>query len=106
MTTGSRPRFSVRVGLSEAPEHDGTFEGVPRHLLVPLQEWVDDALRYQGRPLDDEARAVCLRLRISPGCQGGLSLSSSTFLPLLTKTVDAQLLDVVDEVLRTPTLGE
>ncbi|MFE6270439.1 hypothetical protein ACFVQ9_16855 [Streptomyces goshikiensis] len=37
MTTGSRPRFSVRVGLTPAPDFDGPFEGVPEHLLGPLQ---------------------------------------------------------------------
>ncbi|WP_437033518.1 hypothetical protein [Streptomyces sp. enrichment culture] len=66
MTTGSRPRFSVRVGLAAAPEHDGPFDDVPEHLLAPLQRWVHRALTYQGRDDDSKAQPICLRLRIPP----------------------------------------
>ncbi|MET9058611.1 hypothetical protein ABZX99_12435 [Streptomyces antibioticus] len=103
MTTGSRPRFSVRIGLSEAPEHDGPFEDVPQHLLTPLQTWVDDALRYQGYPQENDARAVCLRLRISadPSVR-----NDSAYIQPLAMAVGPLLLDVVDEVLRLPDLEE
>ncbi|MER7108798.1 hypothetical protein [Streptomyces sp. NPDC000229] len=40
MTTGSRPRFSVRTGLAAAPDRDGPFDDVPAHLLAPLQKAV------------------------------------------------------------------
>ncbi|MCI3272096.1 hypothetical protein [Streptomyces cylindrosporus] len=103
MTTGSRPRFSVRVGLSEAPEHDGPFEDVPRHLLTPLQTWVNDSLRYQGYAQESEARAICLRLRISAD-QSVHSHYDSAYLRSLREAVGTQLLDVVDEILRLPDL--
>ncbi|MEV5308770.1 hypothetical protein [Streptomyces diastaticus] len=54
MTTAPRPRFSVRAGLADAPEHDGPYEGVPDHLLTPLQNWVEEALSYGGGVLDTE----------------------------------------------------
>ncbi|MFE1935927.1 hypothetical protein ACFW95_37220 [Streptomyces sp. NPDC059474] len=98
MTTGSRPRFSVRVGLTAAPEHDGPFEDVPEHLLVPLQRWVDNALSYQGHPQDDKARSICLRLRIPPSLD---RYGEEQYVRPLAQAVGPQLLDVVDEVLRS-----
>ncbi|MGA5376007.1 hypothetical protein ACPCSD_33945 [Streptomyces griseoincarnatus] len=92
MTTGSRPRFSVRIGLAAAPEHDGPFEDVPKHLLAPLQEWVADTLD------EDHAKPVCLRLRI-PALTDPRYRQPQYRLPL-AQAVGTQLLDVVDEVLR------
>lgn len=92
MTTGSRPRFSVRIGLAAAPEHDGPFEDVPKHLLAPLQGWVADTLD------EDHARPVCLRLRI-PALTDPRYRQPQYRLPL-AQAVGTQLLDVVDEVLR------
>jgi hypothetical protein len=96
MTTGSRPRFSVRVGLTAAPEHDGPFDDVPEHLLVPLQKWVTDALSYQGNPQTDKARPICLRLRIPPSRD---RYGKEQYVWPLAQASGPQLLDVVDEVL-------
>ncbi|MGW5609520.1 hypothetical protein ACWEWI_26190 [Streptomyces sp. NPDC003753] len=96
MTTGPRPRFSVRVGLAAAPEHDGPFEDVPEHLLVPLQKWVNDALSYQRHPQNGKARPICLRLRIPPSLD---RYGNEQYVWSLAQTVGPQLLDVVDEVL-------
>ncbi|MEU6934808.1 hypothetical protein AB0A05_37575 [Streptomyces sp. NPDC046374] len=104
MTIAPRPRFSVRIGPTSAPEHDGPFEGVPDRLLVPLQHWVAgalehedfiDALEEEGLYFDEEAaaRAICLQLRIPP------RPGSSMYLDALTSTVGDDLLDVVDAVL-------
>lgn len=90
MTTGSRPRFSVRTGLAAAPEHDGPFDDVPEHLLVPLQKWVADALEYA------EARTICLRLRIPPFMD---QRRRALYIHPLAQAAGAQLLDVVDEML-------
>ncbi|MEW2297078.1 hypothetical protein ABZ719_30995 [Streptomyces sp. NPDC006743] len=98
MTTGSRPRFSVRTGLAPAPQHDGSFENVPEYLLVPLQRWVDSALTYQGSPQDHKARPICLRLRISPSLN---RYGSPNYVQPLAQAAGAQLLDVVDEVLHS-----
>ncbi|MGW2989863.1 hypothetical protein [Streptomyces goshikiensis] len=97
MTTTPRPRFSVRAGLTAVPEHDGPFDDVPAHLIAPLQQWVDETLHVGAQPMGEEARVVCLRLRIpvrAPGFRG------VEFLQALTRSTGAQLLDVVDEVLR------
>jgi hypothetical protein len=93
MTTGSRPRFSVRVGLAAAPEHDGPFDDVPEHLLAPLQQWVAQALS------EEHAMSICLRLRI-PALRDPRHRELRYVLPL-TQSAGARLLDVVDEVLRT-----
>ncbi|MFE9240504.1 hypothetical protein [Streptomyces sp. NPDC007007] len=106
MTTAPRPRFSVRAGLAAPPDHDGPFEDVPEHLLVPLQKWVDDALHWDyRRPKEEEARALCLRLRI-PSIQDPTSFRKADFVRPLAQATGAQLLDVVDEVLQTWTAGE
>ncbi|MEU3394973.1 hypothetical protein [Streptomyces albidoflavus] len=97
MTTAPRPRFSVRAGLADAPEHDGPYEGVPDHLLTPLQNWVEEALSYGGGILDTEtARRLCLRLRMPP--QRGQHQGHEYLMPLIEAT-DVDLLDVVDGVL-------
>lgn len=99
MMSAPRPRFSVRAGLTEAPEHDGPFENVPEHLQQPLQEWVGYALDTDdlGDHTDEEAveRTLCLRLRISPSKQGRFS----TYHAALTTAVGPRLLDVIDAVL-------
>ncbi|WP_327135867.1 hypothetical protein OG311_37815 (plasmid) [Streptomyces sp. NBC_01343] len=91
MTTGSRPRFSVRLGLVPAPEHDGPFEGVPEHLQASLQKWVRSALLL-GRGDDVRAaEALCLRMR--------LVAHRSEYVSTLANTYDFQLLDVIDRLL-------
>ncbi|MFE9743229.1 hypothetical protein [Streptomyces sp. NPDC006477] len=97
MTTAPRPRFSVRAGLAEAPEHDGPFDDVPEHLLGTLQQWVTDTL--QLTPVDfkeAEARAACLRLRIPVASSG---YKGKNYVKALSATSSTQLLDVVDELL-------
>ncbi|MEV7196224.1 hypothetical protein AB0N81_31135 [Streptomyces sp. NPDC093510] len=98
MTTGNRPRFSVRAGLAAAPEHDGPFEDVPKHLLVPLQRWVKGVLHYKGSPMHSTARPICLRLRIAPFSDA--RWAEADYVGPLVRAVGVQLLDVVDEVLR------
>lgn len=96
MTTGSRPRFSVRAGLAAAPEHDGPFEDVPEHLLVPLQTWVESTLSFRGTHQENPARPICLRLRIPPYTDPRHGVR---YVKPLTQTAGTRLLDVVDEVL-------
>ncbi|WP_330480029.1 hypothetical protein [Streptomyces sp. NBC_00724] len=101
MTTTPRLRFSVRAGLTDAPEHDGPFGDVPEHLRPPLQDWVAYALDSQA--LVDDAdedgveRTICLRLRIVPA--EALHLGGSKYHRALTTAVGPRLLDVVDAVL-------
>ncbi|MFJ9597990.1 hypothetical protein ACIRS3_35250 [Streptomyces virginiae] len=91
MTTGSRPRFSVRLGLVPAPEHDGPFQGVPEHLQASLQKWVRSAFDL-GRGDDVRAaEALCLRMR--------LAAHRSDYVSTLADTYDLQLLDVIDRLL-------
>ncbi|MFC7924568.1 hypothetical protein [Streptomyces cinereoruber] len=113
MTIAPRPRFSVRTGLASAPEHDGPFEGVPDHLVVPLQHWVVDALSNEDLIVslsqedsaeetayfdeDSAARAVCLRLRIPP--RPDRSMGGSMYFDALASTIDEDLLDVIDTLL-------
>ncbi|MFI8784425.1 hypothetical protein ACIGQC_28215 [Streptomyces albidoflavus] len=97
MTTAPRPRFSIRIGLADAPEHDGPYEGVPDHLLVPLQNWVEEALNYGGGvPEIETARRLCLRLRMPP--KGGHRHGREYLVPLMEAT-GVDLLDVVDGLL-------
>jgi hypothetical protein len=97
MTPRPRTRFSVRAGLADPSEHDGPFEDVPQHLLVPLQTWVDGVLRYQGSPVNEQARPICLRLRIAPAQD---RYGRVEYVTPLAQAAGLQLLDVVDEVLR------
>ncbi|MEW2557195.1 hypothetical protein AB0957_36575 [Streptomyces zhihengii] len=102
MTTTPRPRFSVRAGLVDTPEHDGPFDGVPDHLVVPLQEWVAYALGAEGLGdvYDEDAveRTLCLRLRMVP-LQNVVGGVGSKYYRALIEAVGLRLLDVVDEVL-------
>ncbi|MFD3517452.1 hypothetical protein [Streptomyces sp. NPDC058657] len=91
MTIPPRRRFSVRIGLAE-PTHDGPFEEVPDHLLLPLQMWVRGVLSYGGRPNENATRALCVRLRLTPPRSGN-------YLAPLGNAVGTELLDVVDEIL-------
>ncbi|MEU8434558.1 hypothetical protein AB0F18_16865 [Streptomyces sp. NPDC029216] len=101
MTTGSRPRFSVRAGLAAAPEHDGPFDGVPDHLRPPLAEWLEHALEHEelGDYSDEEVaeRTLCLRLRIVP--DRDRPRFGSRYRNALVSAPGVQLLDVVDAVL-------
>ncbi|MFD9033277.1 hypothetical protein ACFVZW_19310 [Streptomyces sp. NPDC059567] len=98
MTIAPRPRFSVRAGLTEASGHDGPFEGMPDHLMAPLQEWVVRVLRSSLSFVGQErlARDICVRVRL-------VSLQDEHGAPLyvaaLARAVGAQLLDVVDQIL-------
>jgi hypothetical protein len=100
MTTTPRPRFSVRVGLTDTDNHDGPFEDVPVHLVVPLQDWVRETLSYpyDDNMLPDEQRArpICLRLRVPPYRD---TFSGPSYVEALAGTTGPQLLDVVDAVL-------
>jgi len=98
MTTGSRPRFSVRVGLAAVPEHDGPFEDVSEHLLAPLQKWVADTLR--GGPRRSYLPAVAHPRAPEPRHH------KTQYVRPLARTAGTQLLDVVDETLRTPAADE
>ena len=106
MTTGPRPRFSVRVGLAAAPEHDGPFDDVPDHLLAPLQIWVRDVFTYRGSLREDQARPVCLRLHIPPVTTPGYR--DPRYVSALVNAIGPRLLDVVDETLacRATSLGD
>ncbi|MFB7585361.1 hypothetical protein [Streptomyces hydrogenans] len=90
MTIAPRPRFSIRVGLATAPEDDGPFDGVPEHLLTPLQDWVKAALT------ESVAAIICLQLRLPPG---RTPHGQTSYTRALARTTDALLLDVVDELL-------
>ncbi|MFE1545745.1 hypothetical protein ACFW61_35530 [Streptomyces microflavus] len=103
MTTRPRPRFSVRAGLADASEDDGPFEEVPAHLRVPLQQWVKSTLTFEGKPRQNAARPICLRLRIPPGRS---RFSNVDYVVPLAETIGLQLLDVVDEVLNTRTAAD
>ncbi|MFW3464433.1 hypothetical protein ACN24K_30675 [Streptomyces microflavus] len=103
MTTRPRPRFSVRAGLTDAPEDDGPFEDVPGHLCVPLQQWVEDQLTHQGHSQNDKARPICLRLRIAPGYD---RYKQVDYVVPLVETFGLRLLDVVDEVLHAKTAAD
>ncbi|MFB7467039.1 hypothetical protein ACFCZ1_26690 [Streptomyces sp. NPDC056224] len=99
MTTTPRPRFSVRTGLAAAPEHDGPFEDVPKHLLVPLQIWVRGVFTSGGSSREHVAAPVCVRLRIPPFTDP--RYQDPQYVKPLIGTTGVQLLDVVDEVLHT-----
>ncbi|MFD7978759.1 hypothetical protein [Streptomyces sp. NPDC059071] len=98
MTTAPRPRFSVRAGLTAASDHEGPFDDVPEHLLVPLQTWVEAALSYRGSPQEDQAQPIRLRLHIAPLRDRYLGVR---YVKPLTQMSGPQLLDVVDEMLRS-----
>ncbi|MEU0032078.1 hypothetical protein [Streptomyces sp. NPDC006335] len=92
MPSTARPRFSARIGLAE-PIDDGPYDGVPRHLVAPLQEWVQgelESIPYRGDDYDEVERTICLRLRLDP---------THGYDQALTNATDADLLDVVDALL-------
>ncbi|MFH9203183.1 hypothetical protein ACH4KT_37985 [Streptomyces anulatus] len=85
MTTAPRPRFSVRIGMSEEVD-EAPYDGVPEHLLGPLREWV-------GSNFSDHSPAamtLCLQLRIT--------VRSSPLSQLMARN-GWELLDIVDAVL-------
>lgn len=87
MMPARRPRFSVRIGAAQ-DDNPGPFEGVPAHLLVPLQDWV----RTVTREDDDMAQRIALRLRIPiPRHQAPWGV--------LAYQEGVELLDIVDELL-------
>ncbi|MER6364423.1 hypothetical protein [Kitasatospora sp. NPDC001527] len=88
MTTVPRSRFSVRLGLAEEDD-EAPYEGVPRHLLQPLQRWVRS---HFSSSQDDDAEDMCLRLRIAVPSGGNPTL-------VLTAMDGMDLLDVVDAIL-------
>ncbi len=89
MTSTPRTRFSIRVGLTRDVDDDAPYDGVPDHLVEPLQHWV----RGNANTGDNDlSRVVCLRLRIPVS-------SNSTPLREVTSVQGAMLLDVVDAVL-------
>ncbi|MFJ8644370.1 hypothetical protein [Streptomyces sp. NPDC093610] len=59
MTTAPRPRFSTRLGLSQAVD-EAPYNGVPEHLLEPLRRWVGSNFSDYS----SDAAALCLQLRI------------------------------------------
>ncbi|MFJ2568251.1 hypothetical protein ACIO02_35930 [Streptomyces sp. NPDC087568] len=88
MTTTPRRRFSVRLGIANDTD-DALYEGVPDHLLRPLQRWVYEmAERADGYI----GTTMCLRLRISVPEKTNASWQ-------LSQQKDMDLLDAVDEIL-------
>lgn len=93
MTFTGRQRFSVRTGLVEASLNDGPYEGVPQHLVSPLQTWVHSVLHVNtGIEEETLAEAVALRLRLTvpPRYRAAQYLCSVN---------EEVLLDVIDEIL-------
>ncbi|MGW3084205.1 hypothetical protein ACWC9F_27750 [Streptomyces sp. NPDC001110] len=87
MTTARRPRFSARIGMSQAVD-DAPYDDVPEHLLEPLRQWV----RSNFSDYDSDATALCLQLRLA--VQPGTSPRSR-----LASAESWELLDVVDAIL-------
>ncbi|WP_329546400.1 hypothetical protein OG548_20680 [Streptomyces sp. NBC_01356] len=94
MTSTSRPRFSVRVGLAEDID-DAPFDGVPGHLQRPLQNWVSDLFSPTRGIGESAAEYVCTALRITV-------LGRETCSARLRRSEGVELLDVVDELLGNP----
>ncbi|MFE2522514.1 hypothetical protein [Streptomyces mirabilis] len=88
MTAAPRRRFSVRLGISNTTD-DALHEGVPDHLLRPLQQWVYKmAVGAEGYI----GEIMCLRLRISVPEKTNAAWH-------LSQQKDMNLLDAVDEIL-------
>ncbi|MER5556714.1 hypothetical protein ABT001_34545 [Streptomyces sp. NPDC002793] len=87
MTTARRPRFSARIGLSQAID-EAPYDGVPEHLLEPLRRWVESNFNDH----DPDATALCLRLRMAvpPKTSARSRLAAAE---------SWELLDVVDAIL-------
>ncbi|MDX3055972.1 hypothetical protein PV394_12615 [Streptomyces sp. NE06-03E] len=88
MTTTPRPSFSVRLGIAEDTS-DALYEGVPDHLLHPLQQWVLEAGRWSDGYL---GKTMCLRLRITVP-------DTTNAAWRLSQQKGMDLLDAVDEIL-------
>ncbi|MFH8760255.1 hypothetical protein [Streptomyces atroolivaceus] len=88
MTTAPRRRFSVRLGLSD-DTGAALYEGVPDHLLRPLQQWVLEAGRWSDGYL---GKTMCLRLRITVP-------DTTNAAWRLSQQEGTDLLDAVDEIL-------
>ncbi|MDP5317389.1 hypothetical protein [Streptomyces poriferorum] len=96
MSTSPRPRFSVRIGLANPAAEDGPFDGVPRHLDVPLRDWVQEVLiDGTSRTQRPEAREICLRMRLTAG-EGRFA-----YVDRLRALKDFELLDAIDQILQT-----
>ncbi|MFJ1900403.1 hypothetical protein [Streptomyces sp. NPDC088115] len=87
MTTAPRPRFSVRLGLSQAVD-EAPYDGVPKHLHEPLRQWVGSNFT----DYDSDATALCLQLRMPVP-------TNKTARSQLIATSGWELLDVVDAIL-------
>ena len=92
MTTTARKRFTVRAGLVEAVDDDSPYDGVPDHLVRPLQEWIDSILTNGGYEETVVAEAVALRLRLAVP-------SRHNIIDYLAQLSGNTLLDVIDETL-------
>ncbi|WP_245687386.1 hypothetical protein [Streptacidiphilus griseoplanus] len=88
MTPTPRRPFSVRVGHAEDTE-DTLYEGVPAHLLRPLQRWVYTMAAAGGGYL---GKTMCLKLRIAVPAKSNASWA-------LSRREGFDLLDAVDEIL-------
>ncbi|MEH0564424.1 hypothetical protein QBA37_35225 [Streptomyces silvae] len=87
MTTAPRPRFSTRLGLSQAVD-EAPYDGVPAHLRQPLQAWLLGCFNTNRE--DQYAARICLQLRLSGG-------EASRF--LLSRQQGWELLDAIDATL-------
>ncbi|MGY4394823.1 hypothetical protein [Streptomyces sp. TE12347] len=90
MRTSPRRRFSARLGLAD--DVDALYEGVPDHLLRPLQQWVYEYADGAGGEI---GRIMCLRFRITVPEQTNAAWH-------LSRQKDMLLLDVVDALLAFP----
>ncbi|MEU4655121.1 hypothetical protein AB0G32_14475 [Streptomyces sp. NPDC023723] len=90
MRTSPRRRFSVRLGIAD--DVDALYEGVPDHLLRPLQQWV---YMYAKGAEGEIARIMCLRLRLTVPEQTNAAWH-------LSQQKGMVLLDAVDALLAFP----
>ncbi|MET9090953.1 hypothetical protein ABZX72_02570 [Streptomyces cyaneofuscatus] len=88
MATAPRRRFSVRLGLAD-DTGDALHEGVPDHLLRPLQQWVYQMAERSNRYI---GKTMCLRLRLTVPAKTNASWR-------LSQQEGIELLDAVDEIL-------
>ncbi|MFF2223169.1 hypothetical protein ACFVV7_07650 [Streptomyces globisporus] len=88
MTTAPRRRFSVRLGITEDTS-DALYEGVPDHLLRPLQRWVFTMAELSHGYI---GKTMCLRLRLTVSDNTNASWR-------LSQQAGMELFDAVDEIL-------
>ncbi|MEU3400716.1 hypothetical protein [Streptomyces filamentosus] len=88
--TSFRRRFSVRLGLVD--DDDALYDGVPDHLLRPLQRWVYD---YASGAEGEIGNIMCLRHRLTVPGETNAAWHLSQQKGML-------LLDVVDALLAFP----